>query len=168
MRKRILGVAILLVISLAIYLFYRTEATAVNTLVAALLGQEVFANLRHTVQQAFPLPSFAIYTLPEMLWTAAFTLLSGNLFVWIFRKRVACFWIPLLVSAGLELLQIIPSFPGRFDPADLLGATLAWAVSVALISGKSAPSQNLFGRLNRERLAFTGCYAIMYLAHVWR
>lgn len=159
---------LLLLVSGAIYLLYRTEKTAVNTLAASLMGPAFLKNIRATVQHRFPLPAFVIYTLPEMLWTAAFTSLSGNLYLRAFRKRIACFWIPLIIAAGLELLQLIPDFPGRFDWADLIGAALAWALTVALISGATTPTQNLFGRLNRERLAFTGCYAIMYLAHVWR
>ncbi len=168
MKNRWFVVSLLLLVSGAIYLLYRTEKTAVTTLVASLVGMPVLKTLRLTAQQRWPLPAFVIYTLPEMLWTAAFTLLSGPFYFRLFRKWIACFWIPLLVASGLELLQLIPDFPGRFDWADLLGAIGSWALAVAWTSRATTPPQNLVGRLNRDRLAFTGCYAIMYLAHVWR
>lgn len=154
--------------SLIIYLFYRTEETVVNTLAAWLLGQGRFEGLRALFRLHLPLSSFAVYSLPEMLWTAAFTLLSGPLYVRIFRKTLFCYWIPLFVSVGLELLQLLPRFPGRFDRADLLGAVLAWAAVVAFSRKKTHPAQNLFERPDAQRFAFLGCYAIMYLAHVWR
>lgn len=139
-----------------------------NTLAAALLGKTSFKALRHTAQTLLPLPEFAVYTLPEMLWTAAFTILSGNLFIPFWGRRVSCIWIPLLISVGLELLQILPGFPGRFDWADLLGSAFAWALTAVLIWRNATSSQSLFGRPNRERFAFTACYVIMFLAHVWR
>jgi hypothetical protein len=166
-KNRWFTVVFLLLVSGVIYLLYRTEKTAVTTLAASLIGTPVLKTLRLTAQRRCPLPSFVVYTLPEMLWTAAFTLLSGPFYLRLFGKRIACFWIPLLVASGLELLQLLPDFPGRFDWADLLGAIVSWA-AIVWMSGMATPSQNLIGRLNRERLAFTGCYAIMYLAHVWR
>ncbi len=168
MKKTWLFALALLFASLVIYLFYRTEETVVNTMAAWLLGRNRFKDVRALFRFRLPLPSFVVYSLPEMLWTAAFTLLSGNLYVRIFRKKYFCFWIPLLVSVGLELLQLLPRFPGRFDWADLIGSVLAWATVVVFFRKKTRPAQNLLERPDAQRLAFVGCYAIMYLAHVWR
>ncbi len=157
----------MLLCSLFVYLFYRTEKTVITALCARVWGS-AFEAARKTFQAKLPLPEFVVYNLPEMLWVATFTLLAGRLYIRFRGLKMFCFWLPLFAAAGLELLQILPSFPGRFDWMDLGGSIVAWAIAAGIPFHKGKRPQNLFRPFNRRSFAFAACYVLMYLAHVWR
>jgi len=95
-------------------------------------------------------PSWVILSLPHALWTFSLTLFLalpfwGNV-PWEVSKKV---WllIPLLISIGMEILQLI-GLKGKFDLADLIaivigyGVALFYLIAMGVFDGRSLASNN--------------------------
>jgi hypothetical protein len=160
---------LLLCVPLFIYLFYRTDRTVATHLAGQFLGVARFEELRHTVRAQLPLPHFTIFSLPELIWVFVFTRLSRNLYFNLGRFMLACVWVPLLFSLGLEAAQGLDWAHGRFDWWDCLAVLLGWlagrwtgtkTVSLPHVNHRFLP-------LNLESSAFLLCFCSVLLAHVY-
>jgi hypothetical protein len=156
-----------LLISLFIYLFYRTDRTLVNSLFNIFLGQQNYQALKAVVRHQFPLHDFVIYSLPEGLWVFCITVTSKDLYIKFDRLDVHCAVLPLLFVVGLELLQWFQITNGTFDVIDILTAILFWMLGFFIIE-EEKPKQHPFKRLNNRSLIFLMSYLIVYLAHVFK
>ncbi len=158
---------LLLCIPLFIYLFYRTDRTVATHLAGQILGSAHFEELRHTVRAQLPLPHFTVFSLPELIWVFVFTRLSRNLYFNLGRFTLACVWVPLLFSLGLEAAQGFGWAHGRFDWWDCAAVFLGWLAGRWGIVPLEHHSARRFPPLNLESSAFLLCFCSVLLAHVY-
>ena len=76
----------LLVISLFIYFFYRTELTVCNQLLIQIIGRETYIFYKLQIQTLFPLYNLIIYSLPEGFWILVTTLSSAPFYIQLKKK----------------------------------------------------------------------------------
>lgn len=155
-----------LLISLFIYLFYRTEKTVVTEIFISIISPDQFINLRKSITSGLVLNKFIIFSLPEGLWVFCITLTSKLMFVRLGKREFNLIFAPLLFSIGLEIFQFFHLTNGRFDFWDVGVSILFWLAAIYLIEIKK-PRQNLFNPLNIDSFICLFSYFIVYLAHVW-
>ena len=158
-------ISISLLISLFIYLFYRTEKTVVNELLIRLISLQNYNALKAYVTAALPLNNTIIYSLPDGLWIFCITLTSKPYYIRLNRLHIDCAYIPLLFCLVLEVMQLMHITNGRFDYMDIVFFVLFWIAARYLFAGK-AENQPLTARLNANIAACFFSYVIVYLAHV--
>lgn len=156
-----------LLISLFIYLFYRTDKTVVNDIFMAVFSRSAYYSLRSAVNQALPLPNLIIYSLPEGLWVFCITLTSKPYYLRVGRLQFNLMYLPLVFSVGLELLQLVHITNGRFDWLDIASAILFWATGM-LVLPYQRPLQNALRPFTAQSLLCLLSYIIVYFAHVWK
>ncbi len=165
MRKGHYCIIAALLVSLFIYVFYRTERTVVNEILIRMISLESYAAVKRAVNSFVPLPALVIYSLPEGLWVFCITLTSKPYYIGRPCRRMDCLVIPLLCCLGLEILQLLHLTNGRFDPADILVSLVWWLVAAFAFAGKPG-TQNLLAPLNGSRMVCLVSYGIVYLSHV--
>jgi hypothetical protein len=79
----------------------------------------------------FVLPNWVKYSLPDLLWTYAFT--SSFCLFW--RGRNKFYWciLPFVFSVGFEVLQFYKIVGGTFDLVDLFFCLTAYLISILII-----------------------------------
>ena len=167
MKKNYLLVALALLFSLFIYLFYRTERTVITQLFISLVSFDKYAEMRRSITATLTFHEFIIYSLPEGLWVFCITLTSLSLFVKVGNRKISLFFAPLLAASGFELLQLLRLTKGRFDVLDIAVSIFCWAIAAYLIKPKPEP-QNLFQPFTKRSFVCIVSYLIVYLAHVWK
>jgi hypothetical protein len=167
MKKDHLLIILSLLISLFIYVCYRTEKTVINEIFISIVSLEKFIELRNAVSNALPLNEHIIYSLPEGLWVFCITLTSNLLYVKISRFQINLFFVPLLFSIGLELFQLLHLTNGRFDFWDIGVSILFWALANYLFKQENT-KQNILDPFTSKSLICLFSYLIVYLAHVWK
>lgn len=165
MRKKYFFMILSLLISLFIYLFYRTEHTVINTIAIRILSGN-YTSLRQSVNHYLPLNELTIYSLPEGLWVFCITLTSQPFYVSLFKKRLDCVYIPLMFCVALEIFQLFNFTNGRFDFTDIIISLVFWLIANYFFR-HNRKKQNIFNSLNREGILFFTSYAIVYLSHVF-
>ncbi len=166
-KKKYYLIALSLLISLFIYLFYRTEKTVITELFISIISFDAFVELQKTIIKILPLNERIIYSLPEGLWVFCITLTSKNLFLKIGSREINLIFAPLVFSIGLELFQLLHLTNGRFDFWDIGFSVLFWAIGNYLVSFKST-QQNLLNPFTTRSFICILSYLIVYLAHVWQ
>ena len=156
-----------LLISLFIYLFYRTEKTVVNEIFISIVSFDTFFEMREHVTKMLHLNEHIVYSLPEALWVFCITLTSKFLFIRIAGYELDLLYAPLLFSICLELFQLLHLTNGRFDFWDIGLSILFWAIANYLIKNAST-RQNMLTPFNTRSLTCLLSYLIVYLAHVWK
>src|SRR4051794_22762090 len=116
MKRENIVIIVSLLMSLFIYLFYRTERTLVNELAIRLISIGGYGQLRTAIAQALPLSDVVIYSFPEGFWVLCITLTSKRYFISLNGWRVNGIYIPLLTCISFEMLQLFHVTNGRFDP----------------------------------------------------
>ncbi len=167
MKKNYVLIALFLLISLFIYLFYRTEKTVITELFISIISLPNFLDLRKTIVTALPLHERLVYSLPEGLWVFSITLTSNSLFIQIRRWHINLLFMPLFFAIGLELFQLLHLTNGRFDFWDIVFSVFFWVVATFLIKSEDKKQNILQPFTTRSYVCFFS-YGIVYLAHVWR
>ena len=167
MRKRYKWALAALLISLFIYVGYRTENTVINEMLLMLISAESFAALQSWLTQHLPLPELAIYSLPGGLWVFASSLLASSYFLKIGKTSLNLSWVPVIFAVGLEVFQATGITLGRFDWWDVAVSVVAWAVA-RLLTMKSEKQHNILAPLTVEGIVCLLTIAIVSLAHVHR
>lgn len=165
MRKGYYFIIASLLVSLFIYVFYRTEKTVVNEIVIRMISLEGYATLKKAVNGWLPLHALVIYSLPEGLWVFCTTLTSKPYYLGHPCRRIDCLVIPLLCCVGLEILQLLHFTNGRFDPMDILVSVGCWLIAAFAFAGKPG-RQNLLAPLNGSRMVCLASYGVVYFSHV--
>ena len=150
--------------SLFIYLFYRTQKTVVNELAIALLSEEGYLALRESVSRALPLNEPSIYSLPEGLWVFCITLTSQSFYLKFRQLQLPCVYLPLIVSLGLEVFQLLGITKGHFDMVDIAVSLLFWFLARFLYPNPR--EQDLLASFSFRNSFCVLSYCIVYLAHV--
>jgi hypothetical protein len=156
-----------LLVSLFIYLFYRTDKTVVNDIFMAIFSRSTYYGSRSAVNRCLPLPDILIYSLPEGLWVFCITLTSKPYYLKAARLQFNLMYLPLIFSVGLELLQLVHITNGRFDWLDIASSVLFWAIGMRALPNRGA-MQNALHPFTAQSLLCLVCYVIVYFAHVWK
>ena len=149
-----------LLLSLYIYLVYRTDATNINQI----LNTESIQTIQIIRTQSMPLPSWIIYSLPEGLWLFATTLYSKKLYFDWNKHKISLVYFPILFAFTVEFFQATHITNGSFDLMDLLVSLFCW--SIALILPTPYSSLNVFKQYHYRTIIVIFCYAIVYLSDV--
>jgi len=166
-KKKYFLITLSLLISLFIYLFYRTEKTVITELFISIISFDTFIELQKSIINTLPLNERLIYSLPEGLWVFCITLTSKDLFLKVGIHEINLLFIPLIFSIGLELFQLLHLTNGRFDFWDIGFSVLFWAMALYLVRFKSA-RQNILNPFTSRSLICLLSYLIVFLAHVWK
>jgi hypothetical protein len=164
-KKEYPYVIVSLLISLFIYLFYRTDKTVVNEIVVSIISFKTYAWLKAGVVGFFPINRGLIYSLPEGLWVFCITLTSKPYYIKLNKWRINCVFIPLIVSIGLEILQLVHIANGRFDFMDIGSSAIFW-LAANFFFKDTADKQNITAPLNPKKMLCIATYCIVYLSHV--
>jgi len=156
-----------LLVSLFIYLFYRTDRTLVNELVIRILSINTYTNLKSQIVKELPLNNIVIYSLPEGLWVFCVTLTSKPFYIRLNDRRFDCLFIPLIYCISLELFQLFHITNGRFDFMDIGVSVLFWLLG-GYVLGDESEKQDVFTRPNSRTIICVASYCIVYLSHVFR
>ena len=167
MKKEYLYIAVSLLVSLFIYLFYRTENTVVNELLISIISFDTYAAWKANVVHFIPINDTIVYSLPEGLWVFCITLTLKPYYVKLRNRRIDCVFIPLVFSIGLEILQLLHITNGRFDLMDIGVSIVFWSIGNFAFGNKAA-KQNILASLNLKTVICVISYAIVYLSHVFK
>jgi hypothetical protein len=165
MKRSTYLLIITLLVSLFIYLFYRTDRTVINTLFNFIFGTHNYQSLKGTIRFNLPLNEFIIYSLPEGLWVFCITLTSKDLYFRIGRFEIHFAILPLVFVIGLEILQLFHITNGTFDFVDIFTAIQCWMIGYYLIEEEN-PKHYPLKQLNKRSVLCLMSYLIVYLAHV--
>jgi len=164
MRRRY-SITIALMISLFIYVFYRSEKTVVNELIISILSFDTYNAIKTGIIDAVPLSKLLIFSLPGGLWIFCVTALAQDFYVRIKDRQIQFSIVPVLFALGLEFAQLFHFTNGRFDIWDIVAYLLFWLL--ASYSYKShRQQQNLLSPLTFRGFTCLVCFAAVYLAHV--
>ncbi|MES3018121.1 MAG: hypothetical protein V4721_10090 [Bacteroidota bacterium] len=166
MKKRYWLVVTALLVSLFIYVFYRTEKTVVNEMLLTIISRDTFFGLRKIIINVLPLNEHLIYSLPEGLWVFCITFTSKHLFLKLAGRAINLVFVPLVFSIGLELFQLLRLTNGRFDFWDIGASIVFWTIAnYSMIDNRER--QNVLSPFNYRSLILIASYLIVYLAHVF-
>lgn len=165
MKIKYFIIALALLCSLFVYLFYRTEQTVVNLVVIQIMGWDTFQEIRSGVNSKIILNGFQTYSLPEALWVLCLTLLSKRYKFRLATKEISLVYLPIILAFGFEFFQWIHWSNGSADLNDLWGSLLFWALGMKGFPERE-PKIYLSESLNIHAALCTACYAVVYLAHV--
>jgi len=166
-RKKYIFICIALLISLFIYLFYRTGRTVVNEIFIRMISLAKYTTLKAHIVRVLPLNNIVIYSLPEGLWVFCITLTSKPYYIGLNKWRFDCIFIPLIYSIALEIFQLFHITNGRFDFMDIAVSVIFWILGNYVLSDKSE-KQDILTRPNSKAIVCLASYCIVYLAHVFR
>ncbi|KIA91947.1 hypothetical protein OC25_19420 [Pedobacter kyungheensis] len=165
MKKHYWYIAPALIISLFIYLFYRTDKTLVNQIFIQFSSLKTYEDLKYSITTTLPLNKYIIYSLPEGLWVFCITLTSKGFYIKFFNRQIDCVLIPPAFAIGLELFQLLHITNGRFDILDIAISLLFWFLALKITQTK-ARLENVFNAFNLNSAVCLLSYCIVYLAHV--
>lgn len=165
MKKTYVWIIAAMVLSLFIYVFYRTEKTLVNELALKFISPESFLSVRRFIADLLPLSKPVIYSLPEGLWVFCITLTSRRFYIRLNNYHFSCIFFPLVFCIGLEIFQLIGWTNGRFDFLDILVSLGFWALANHFFNSEE-DKQSIVSPFDFQRMIFFASYGIVYLAHV--
>jgi hypothetical protein len=163
--KRNYSVAGALLISLFIYLFYRSEKTVVNELITFILSPESYTTIKSSVMTAVPLNNPIIFSLPGGLWVFCATALAQGFYMKAGRYKVQLVLVPILFAVGLEFCQLIHLTNGRFDVGDIMCYIIFCALAQYAFPSH-LPKQNILSPFTLHGFFCVACFLSVYLAHV--
>jgi hypothetical protein len=164
--KRIYSLsAITLLISLFIYLFYRTQKTVVNELILAFLSFETYTEVRKAITNTLILHEAIVYSLPGGLWVFCTTVLSSGLYLKLGIHRIRIVFVPLLFAVSLEFLQLMHVTNGYFDFWDIAFYVLFW-LPAYFSRHSEKDEQDILSPFSLNSFMFLACFLAVYLAHV--
>ncbi|WP_290795994.1 hypothetical protein [Flavihumibacter sp. UBA7668] len=154
-----------LLMSLYIYVIYRTDKTLVNQLIIALISWEKYSAMKSEVQTLLPLADWIIYSLPEGLWIFCISIISTYFFLEIKGRQFNLTPAPIIIAVVMEIFQLLQLSNGRFDWMDLILSFLFWFLAI-LLTRKDRQKEALFRTWNIANFGCIFSYSIVYFAHV--
>lgn len=167
MKRKYIFISTALLISLFIYLFYRTDRTLVNEIVVRMISFDTYAKLKAYIVDTLPLNDVIVFSLPEGLWVFCITLTSKPYYIGLGNRRIDCVYIPLLFCLTLEIFQLLHITNGRFDFMDIGVFVVFWILGNCILSNR-AEKQNILAQPNLKTVVCLASYCIVYLAHVFK
>ena len=155
-----------LLISLLIYIFYRSELTLINQLFSLFIPLADLLQWQNTIQTAFPLPNWVVYSLPEGLWMLVVTLISKEFYFSRQSKNYNLVFFPLLLATVIEIFQYLHITDGIFDWLDLGLSFAFWGIACFLLPPRFHPVQ-LNHSFSYRGIILISSYAIVILSDVF-
>jgi hypothetical protein len=166
MKQKYIFICGALLISLFIYLFYRTERTVATNIFIKIVSFDTYAALKASIVNVLPLNNIVIYSLPEGLWVLCITLTSKSYYISLRNWRFDCIFIPLIFCFTLEILQLFHITNGRFDLMDIGFCIVFWILGSLILRDK-VEKQNIVTWPNSKSFVCLASYGIVYLSHVF-
>jgi hypothetical protein len=163
--KRKYSVALALLISLFIYVFYRSEKTVVNELIVFFLSFETYSVIKSSIVGAMPLNEIIVFSLPGGLWIFCATALSQDLYIRLRNYTVQLYLVPISFAIGLEFCQLIHLTHGSFDLWDLVFYLIFWLLAFYSYRFRRL-RQNLLSPFTIRGFSWLVCFLSVFLAHV--
>ena len=163
MKLKSILIWLALLISLYIYLFYRTENTVVNLVFVKLFSLEVYHRIRFFVDSNIRLNNVIIYSIPHALWTFVITMSSYSYQVKVANFIVKLKYVPLFLILFFEGFQYLGILHGTFDWNDVILSVLFWGIAIAF---NYKIEKRFIGSLDKGELFCLMSYCIVFLAHV--
>lgn len=160
-----LTIALSLLFSLFVYLFYRSEQTLVNEVFQFIFSGDVYFNLKANISENLILPKFLVFSLPEGLWVLAVTLASKNIYLGKHKYLVHVAILPIIIAIALEFFQLLNITNGTFDWLDIASAICFWMLGYFLLPSPSNV-QRLFLKMNINSVICLASFMVLYLSHV--
>mgnify|MGYP003636407017 CR=1 FL=1 len=155
-----------LLISLLIYVFYRSELTLINQAIGIFLPLADLLKYQEQVQTALPLPNWIIYSLPEGLWVLFVTLISKEFYFTSQSKNYSLVFFPILLAICIEVFQYFQLTDGTFDWLDLGVALFFWGLTCFLLPPRFNILQ-LKNAFNIRGILLISSYLIVILSDVF-
>jgi hypothetical protein len=165
MKQYRYAIGLSLLLSLYIYVIYRTDKTLVNQLIIALISWEKYSAMKSELQTVLPLAEWIVYSLPEGLWIFCITISSTYFFLEVKGQQFNLTAAPILIAAVMEIFQLLQLSNGRFDWMDLILSFLFWLIAI-LLTRMDTKKEALFRTWNQANFGCAFSYSIVYLAHV--
>ena len=163
--KRRYSITLALLVSLFIYLFYRSEKTVVNELVISILSFEAYAGIKAGIVNSLQLHKLIIFSLPGGLWVFCATALAQDFYLRVKDHKIQLSLLPVLFAICLEFAQLIHFTNGRFDIWDIAMYLVFWFVASQLYQFRRS-QQNLLSPFTLRGFTCLVCFVAVYLAHV--
>jgi len=163
--KKDLIIAFFLLLSLLIYVFYRTEKTIVNQLITFLFSAEYFIELQNMVRKFLPLNDKIIYSFPGAAWVFCATLTSKFVFIKFWKYKINLLYAPIIFVTIVEVLQFCKITNGHFDIFDLIFSLIFWVVAAFFFNYRES-KQNLINPLNANSVVCAMSYMVVFLSDV--
>lgn len=167
MKQKYILIYLVLLFSLFIYLFYRTEKTVATNLFIRIVSPGTYAVLKARILTVLPLNNMIVYSLPEGLWVFCITLTSKPYYLSLKGRRINCVYMPLIFCFTLEFFQLFHITNGRFDFIDIAFCIVFWILGRFMFQDK-AGRQNIFLSRDAQSAVCLASYCIVYLAHVFK
>lgn len=151
MKKYHIYIILPLIISLIVYIFFRSENIIINQIIYNIYPKSHYFT--------FNLSNFIIYNLPQGLWVFSATLIAKNLYI----KKFNLAFLPLIFSFYIETIQYYHLTNGTFDYWDLITATIGFITAYSSISCPYKKEQ-LFCTFNFRTILFSSSYLIVFLS----
>ena len=157
-------IAFSMLLSLFLYVFYRTPEIFVNILLSHIISPEYFLPAITRIRSVLVLDGPWIYSLPGGLWVFYATLLSRNLSLcWKDTDLPLC-CLPPLYAVTLEGLQYAGWTKGRGDLFDIVFALVFWLAALSIAC--PWPKKPLMQARRARQACFAGVYAMLVLSCV--
>jgi hypothetical protein len=163
--KKACSILAALLISLFIYVFYRSEKTVVNELIILIISMDTYATIKSIVINTIPLNETIIFSFPGGLWIFCATALSADFYFEIRNYKIQFVFVPISFAIGLEFCQLVHLTNGSFDIWDIAFYKIFWLISYYSIR-PSGFQQNILSPFTFHGFICLACFLSVYLAHV--
>lgn len=167
MKRELVLSALLLLISLCIYIIWRGNDILVNKLLQILVSSKELEDWKTSISSRMPLNNYLIYSLPGSLWTFVATSASRNFYVNVRKSQFNLLFLPIIFILILELLQLFHVTHGTFDWVDLVSGLVFWAASIVIIPASEIKDSFLDSQFNLKKIWVYFVFLIVYLAHLF-
>lgn len=159
-------ISLILMFCAFVYLFYRPEKIILTQIVIKIISYDYYQILRAFITGHLELNSIVIYSLPGGLWVFCITYLSRKFILKIGRIKFQIYYLPIVFTLIVELVQFFNLTKGNFDVYDVLLAIVFW--SLAILSSKRGEKSQIkvFSLYNKEGAVIFIVFAIVILANV--
>ena len=163
--KRAYSIVAALLISLFIYVFYRSEKTVVNELIISIISIDTYTTIKSIVINRIPLKETIIFSFPGGLWIFCATALSVDFYFELRYYKIQFVFVPISFAIGLEFCQLIHLTNGSFDIWDIALYTIFWLISYYSFRSYGS-QQNILSPFTLYGFICLACFLSVYLAHV--
>jgi hypothetical protein len=163
--KKACSIIAALLMSLFIYVFYRSEKTVVNELIILIISFDTYTTIKSIITNTIPLNETIIFSLPGGLWVYCATALSHDFYLEIRKYRIQFIVVPISFAIGLEFCQLIHFTNGTFDIWDIAFYKIFWLISY-YSSRCYGLQQNILSPFTLPGFICLACFLSVYLAHV--